>query len=182
MCGTDPNRQPLCTLDQALVDFPDQFATILAGRASKDHIPHVEHGDGTCLVEYMNTVRIFPTHRSYFLKVAQVLNGFIPGCPAEWEVIHALGWVCGSRGILLKSLVVSEPSLGVSSQSVTSGSFGDIYKGTLNGRDVSVKTLRICNSNERSMVKKVRRWRYRFSFTTEKTDRNFARRLCPGDT
>ena len=52
--------QRLRALDQTLPGFPDQFAIVLAEKEFKDHIPHLQDGDGVWLVEYMNTVRTFP--------------------------------------------------------------------------------------------------------------------------
>lgn len=51
----------LCALDRAALDFPNKFSAILAEKEFKDNIPHLQDDDGVWLVEYINTVRIFPS-------------------------------------------------------------------------------------------------------------------------
>ena len=56
-----PTLQRLCALDRAALDFPDLLAIILAEKEFKDNIPHLQDGDGAWLIEYINTVRTFPS-------------------------------------------------------------------------------------------------------------------------
>lgn len=96
------------------------------------------------------------TRESRCLKSAQILDTLVPASSASWECLRVLRWICGSRGILPESYTLPDTHLITSSHPVASGAVADIYEGTLNGRKVCVKRIRVYSKGDQRGVQKVR--------------------------
>ena len=96
------------------------------------------------------------------LKPAQALNVLEPSGFTFRKCLRELRSICGNRGILPTSYLLSSHLLDVHPRPFASGSFGDVYKGTFDSSSVCIKHVRFSLQDDQNRVLKVRHRCYCF--------------------
>lgn len=88
------------------------------------------------------------------LSRCKVLNdGTSEGDKFHTRCDRALRSVCKSSGLLPKSLSISTSLKTTSAHPVFGGSFGDVWKGDLDGQEVAIKAIRVFTSDHKQSEK-----------------------------
>ena len=142
MSSYNPYEQ-LCRLDRSSSRFHDEVSNILYGGEYKQSVPNLQDNDLVRLIDYLDEVRRRVLLLHTLLNLLEILNVLDPSSSTFWKCLHELRHLCGSRTILPTSHIILSPLLITSSHPVTSGSFGDVYEGTLDGSKVCAKRVRV---------------------------------------
>ena len=130
-------------LDRSSPDFDDQLRNVLYGSEYNQYAPNIQGDDLAWLVNYLDEVccRVSTPHS--LLKSAQALDCLDPSSPAFRKCLRELRSRCGAGGILPISYILPAHRINVGSEPFAFGSFGDVYKGTLDGSMVCIKRIRV---------------------------------------
>jgi len=91
---------------------------------------------------------MLPRHRSpSALTPAQVLDDLGMSGAASRKCLRELRRMCGTRGILPTSYTLSSHALHIDLEPFASGSYGDVFRGVLEGSRVCVKRVRVYTRN-----------------------------------
>ncbi|KAF9644933.1 kinase-like protein [Thelephora ganbajun] len=124
---TPPNPlQQLRDLDRASRRFHEQLTNFLRGNEYRNVFPKLQSGDLAWLVEYLDSVIISISNSA--------------SVPFQ-ESLHELRNICGIKGVLPKSCVLSESLLGC------------VYEGTFGGSKVRIRRVRMYHGGDPHKVK-----------------------------
>jgi hypothetical protein len=156
-----PTLQQLDRLDRSSPDSHDQLNDVLCGEEYKECVPNLQGDDLAWLVDYLNKVcrRIAPPHSP--LKSPKVLDDLDPSSAAFRKCLRELRSVCGTRGVLPTSYTLSPHLLNIDRDPFSSGGYGDVYRGTLDGSRICVKRVRVYARDGPGKATKARYWRRR---------------------
>ena len=138
-----PVLQRLDHLDGSLSGFHDQLHDLLYGEEYHQCVRDLQGDDLVWLVDYLDRVRPRVTVRHSPLKPAQVFDNLNPSSAASRKCLRELRSICGASGILPTSDTLSSDLLAIDPHPFTSGGYGDVYAGTLNGSRVCIKRMRV---------------------------------------
>lgn len=140
---SSPTLQQLHRLDKPSPDFHDQLCNILYGEEYVQCVPNLQNDDAVWLIDYLDTVRCHVALSHSLLNQTQVLDDLDPPSPGFRKCLRALKTICGTRAILPSSYTTSSHRLNIGPEPFASGGYGDVYKGTLDGRRVCIKRVRV---------------------------------------
>jgi len=138
-----PVLQKLHRLNGYSSRFHTQLSNVLYGEEYQRCVPNLQGEDLVWLVDYLDKVRCCVALPHSTLKPAQVLDGLEPSSAAFRKCLRELRSICGTKGILPASYMLSSQLLNISSDPFARGGYGDVHKGTLNGSRVCVKRIRV---------------------------------------
>lgn len=73
--------------------------------------------------------------------------------------------------------ILDHDELRIVDKHVDAGGFADVWKGTFKNKEVTVKSLRVCQKDDSSIIRRVCcRYHLLLLFATDRTDRNSARK------
>jgi len=151
-----PFLRQLRHLDKSLSDFPDQFSNVLYGEEYKQCVANLQGDDLIWLVDYLDEVCRCVAFPHSQLKPAQALGEFDPSGPTFRKCLRELRSLCGARGILPTSYILSSHPLNINRHPFASGGFSDVYHGVLDGSRVCIKRVRVYYRDGPGKATKVR--------------------------
>ena len=107
------------------------------------------------LITWTRYLAASPSPRSS-LKPTQALDGLGPSSAAFRKCLRELRSICGATGMLPTSYALPPHLLDVGPTPFASGGYGDVYKGTFDGRKVCIKRLRVYLKDGPQKAAKVR--------------------------
>ena len=167
---THPVLQQLRLLNRSSPDFSDKLDKILHSQAYEECAKNLDREDLVWFVDYLDKVhRHNPLPRSP-LNPVQALDSLNPSHSASRKSIRELRSVGSTHMILPTSYTIASDRLTVDPLPFASGGFGDMHNGTLDGKAVCVKRLRVSGRDAMPAATKVRFSLNRFSDTSSRTE------------
>ena len=143
-----PNSPALQALHRLNLSSPDshgKLSDVLYGEEYAQCVLRLEDEDLVWLINYLEKVR----HKCHAamsrlpLKPVQVLDCLDPFSLASRKCLRELRSICSTRVTLPPSYALPSQLLKIDSLPFTSGGFGDVYMGTLDGSKICVKRIRV---------------------------------------
>ena len=133
--------QRLYDLDRTSTRFPEQLSKLLRDREWTGHIQRLPEVELVELLGYIDEVRLISRRTRSYSSPSQILDGLDRmGSPFR-DCLHVLREICCSRTVLPPSYEVFSALSFVTAHPVASGSWSDVYRGTLGTADVCIKRL-----------------------------------------
>lgn len=154
---SSPALQQLHRLDGSSSGFHDQLSKVLYGKEYRRCVPTLHGDDSMWLVDYLDKVRRHIALPHSPLKPTQALGGLDPFSAAFRKCLSELRTICGMRGILPTSYMLSSRLVNITPDPFASGGYGDVYEGTLDGSRICIKRIRVYTGDDPKMATRVRR-------------------------
>ena len=119
-------------------------------------MPNLQGDDLVWLVDYLDEVRRCVALPLSPFKSAQALGDLDPSSSTSRTCLRELRNICGTRAILPTSYTLSPDLLTIGPNPFASGSYGDVYEGTLDGSRVCTKRARVYAQDGPRKTTKVR--------------------------
>ena len=149
-------------LDRSSPDFHDKLCNVFYGSEYSQWVSNLQGDDLVWLVDYLDKVRCRITFPHPPPQSVQALDGLDPSGPAFRKCLRELRSRCGDGGILPASYTLAPHLLNVGSEPFASGTYGDVYDGTLDGSKICVKRIRVYTQPGPQKAAKVHCRRRRF--------------------
>ena len=151
--------QQLHHLDKSSPNFQDLLCNVFYGEGYRQSVPNLQGDDPMWLVDYLDKVRRQIAFLHPPLNPTQALDGLDPSSAAFRKCLRELRSICGTRGILPASYMLSSDLLDVAPDPFASGGYGDVHKGTLDGSKVCIKRVRVYARDGPQKTARVCHWR-----------------------
>ena len=153
-----PALQQLHHLDRSSSKFHDNLCSVFYGEEFQKCMQNLQGNDLVWLVEYLDKVRRHVALLCPPLKPSQAFDSLDPSGTAFWKCLHELRAVCGARGMLLTSYILSASLLDIEMDPFASGGYGDVYHRTLDGSNICIKHVRVYVKEGPKKATKVGYW------------------------
>ena len=151
-----PALQQLHRLNRSSPDFHHQLSNALRAQEYQQCVLNLQGDDLAWLVDYLNEVRRCVAIPRSLFKLSQALGDLDPSSPTPRTCLRELRNICGTRAILPTSYPISPDLLTTGPNPFASGSYGDVYEGTLDGSRVCIKRVRVYAQDGPQKTTKVR--------------------------
>ena len=151
-----PALRQLHRLNRSSSRFQDQLSNVVYGEEYRQCVPNLQGDESVWLVDYLDKVRFCATLPHSPLKPAQVLDSLDPSSPAFRKCLRELRSVSSARGILPTSYTISSNLLNIAPEPFTSGGYGVVHEGTLDGSRVCIKRIPVYTLDGPQKAAKVR--------------------------
>ena len=144
----------LYELDRSSPGFPEQLGKLLHDEQWIHALRLIPEGELEEPMRYLDNVRFIPTPAEP-TNCPQILDILDPTDLSFRKCLDALQEVCSDRMILPSTYEVSGEISFATSSMAASGSFCDVYQGTLGHAKVAIKRLRIGPQDDEEKVSQV---------------------------
>ena len=138
-----PALQQLHHLDRSSPEFHDHLCNVFYGEEFQKCVQNLQGDDLVWLIDYLDKVRRHVVLLCPPIKPSQAFDSLDPSGSAFRKCLRELRAVCGARGMLPTSYMLSASLLHIETDPFASGGYGDVYHGTLDGSRVCIKRVRV---------------------------------------
>ena len=148
--------QRLYLLDTSSPDFLRNLHSLIRYDEKEQYLSTLQGSRLARLVDFLDKVRSVPSAFFQFMQqTPQALDAIHTTDDVARECLNKLQVICGRHTILPSSYIVSGEIARVADDPITPGSLADIWEGTHDGKEVTIKCLRVQTENYQA-IKKVR--------------------------
>ena len=146
--------QHLYSLDKSSPDFLRVLYGLIRHDEDEQYSSSLQGPELARLVDFLDDVRRFPSvFRPVVKQTPQALSTIPTTDDVFRQCLRKLRAICGCHTTLPSSHVVSGDLVKIGSHPIAFGGFADVWEGTLGGRKVCVKVLRVTLNEDQSLTK-----------------------------
>jgi hypothetical protein len=147
--SSPPALQQLRQLNRTSPDFHDQLCKVHDDEEYRQCVSNLQDDDLVWLVGYLDNVRRRVAGSRSLLTLSQACGSLDPRSAASRKCLSQLRSICGTKGMLPTSCMLSSDLFSIAPEPFASGDYGDVHQGTLNGS-------RVCTEDDPQKAVKVR--------------------------
>ena len=147
--------QRLYELDRSSAQFPERLDELLQDEGWMEGLRRLSQHKSVELIDYLDNVRFLPMPTESCSSSPQILGGLDRTGSQFREGLYMLREICSLQAILPTTYEVSGELVLSSTRPVASGGSSEIYKGSIGGADVCIKTSWMFTRNRPVHIQRV---------------------------